>query len=200
MKRRSKQKRLRSTSSFLLLHVAPHKLSKAWHLVGRLDVDQWCSAPPEFALDQCHPGLKLLSYSRRVPVTKGGRGCVPSLEGIMKLLRTTALTAALMTAAVPLLTSEAQAWRWRGAGWRAAAVGAAVVGSAIAARSYYGYGYGYPAYGYGYGTGYSYPAYTGYSYPAYGYGTGYRYPAYGYGYGRGIVRRGLYAAAWRRWR
>ena len=107
----------------------------------------------------------------------------------MKLLRTTALTAALMTAAVPLLTSEAQAWRWRGAGWRAAAVGAAVVGSAIAARSYYGYGYGYPAYGYGYGygTGYSYPAYTGYSYPA-------------YGYGRGIVRRGLYAAAWRRWR
>ena len=71
-----------------------------------------------------------------------------------------------MTAAVPLLTSEAQAWRWRGAGWRAAAVGAAVVGSAIAARSYYGYGYGYPA----------------------------------YGYGRGIVRRGLYAAAWRRWR
>ena len=45
---------------------------------------------------------------------------------------------------------------------------------------------GYPAYGYGY------------SYPAYGYGTGYSYPAYGYG--TGIVRRGLYAAAWRRWR
>src|SRR6516165_7880812 len=109
----------------------------------------------------------------------------------MKLLRTTALTAALITAAVPLLTSDAQAWRgWRGGGWRAAAVGAAVVGSAIAARSYYGgYGYGYPAYGYGYGTGYSYPAYTGYS-----------YPAYGYGYGRGIVRRGLYGAAWRGWR
>ena len=35
----------------------------------------------------------------------------------------------------------------------------------------------YPAYGYGYGTGYSYPA---------------------YGYGRGIVRRALYGAAWRR--
>src|SRR6516225_3568078 len=34
-----------------------------------------------------------------------------------------------------------------------------------------------PAYGYGYGTGYSYPA---------------------YGYGRGIVRRALYGAAWRR--
>src|SRR6516225_5964867 len=114
-------------------------------------------------------------------------------EGIMKLLRTTALTAALMTAAIPLLTSDAQAWRgWRGGGWRAAAVGAAVVGGAIAARSYYG--------GYGYGTGYSYPAYTGYSYPAYGYGTGYSYPAYGYGYGRGIVRRGIYAAAGRRWR
>ena len=88
----------------------------------------------------------------------------------MKVLRTTALTAALMTAAIPLLTSDAQAWRgWRGGGWRAAAVGAAVVGGAIAARSYYG--------GYGYG-----------------------YPAYGYGYGRGIVRRGIYAAAGRRWR
>ena len=92
----------------------------------------------------------------------------------MKLLRTTALTAALMTAAIPLLTSDAQAWRgWRGCGWRAAAVGAAAVGTALAARSYYGgYGYGYPAYGYGYGTGYSYPSY------GYGYGTGYSYPAY----------------------
>ena len=85
----------------------------------------------------------------------------------MKLLRTTALTAALIAIAVPSLTSSAQAWRgWRGGGWRGAAVGAAVVGGALAARSYYrGYGYGYPAYGYGYG--------TGYSYPAYGYGTDY---------------------------
>jgi hypothetical protein len=58
----------------------------------------------------------------------------------------------------------------------------------MAARSYYGY----PSYGYGYGTGYSYPSY------GYGYGTGYGYP--GYGYGSGIVRRGLYAAAWRHWR
>jgi len=117
--------------------------------------------------------------------------------------------AALMTAAVPLLTSDAQAWRLRGHGWRAAAVGAAVVGGAIAARNYgygygypaygYGTGYSYPAYGYGYGTGYSYPAYSGYSYPAYGYGygTGYSYPAYGYG--PGIVGRGLYGAAWGRW-
>ena len=124
-------------------------------------------------------------------------------EGDMKLLRTTALTAALIAIAVPSLTSSAEAWRgWRGGGWRGAAVGAAVVGGALAARSYYGgYGYGYPAYGYGYGTGYSYPAYTGYSYPAYGYGygTGYSYPSYGYGYGRGIVRRGLYAAARRHW-
>jgi hypothetical protein len=88
-------------------------------------------------------------------------------------------------------------------GWRAS-------GTALAARSYYGgYGYGYPAYGYvgypayyGYGTAYSYPAYTGYSYPTYGYGygTGYSYPANMYGYRPGIVRRGLYAAAWRRWR
>ena len=103
----------------------------------------------------------------------------------MKLLRTTALTAALMTAAIPLLTSDAQAWRgWRGGGWgwRGAALGAAAVGTALAARSYYGgYGYGYPSYGYGYGTGYS-------------------YPAYGYGYRPGIVRRGVYAAAWRPWR
>src|SRR6516225_6808562 len=112
----------------------------------------------------------------------------------MKLLRTTALTAALITAAVPLLTSDAQAWRgWRGGGWgwRGAALGAAAVGTALAARSYYGgYGYGYPSYGYG--TGYGYPSY------GYGYGAGYSYP--GYGYGTGIVRRGLYAAAWRRWR
>ena len=32
----------------------------------------------------------------------------------MKLLRTTALTAALMTAAVPMLTSPAHAWGWGG--------------------------------------------------------------------------------------
>ena len=34
----------------------------------------------------------------------------------MKLLRTTALAAALMTAAVPSLTTPANAW-WRGGGW-----------------------------------------------------------------------------------
>src|SRR5262245_23680115 len=127
-----------------------------------------------------------------------GRTGVYSLEVIMKLLRTTALMAALMTAAVPLLTSDAQAWRLRGQGLRAEAVGAALVGVAIAAGNY-GYGYGYPAYGYAYGTCYSYPAYSGDSYPAYGYGygTGYSYPAYGYG--PGIVGRGLYGAAWGRW-
>src|SRR6516225_1675442 len=149
-------------------------------------------------------GRQNLRWINFIPVSicfpiagRGRRTGVCSLEAIMRLLRTTALTAALMTAAIPLLTSDAQAWRgWRGGGWRAAAVGAAVVGTALAARSYYGgYGYGYPSYGYGYGTGYSYPAYTGYSYPAYGYGTGYSYPSYGYGYGRGIVRRGLYGAA-----
>src|SRR6516225_4047322 len=144
-------------------------------------------------------GRQNLRWINFIPVSicfpiagRGRRTGVCSLEAIMKVLRTTALTAALMTAAIPLLTSDAQAWRgWRGGGWRAAAVGAAVVGGAIAARSYYGgYGYGYPAYGYG--TGYSYPGY------GYGYGTGYSYPAYGYGYGRGIVRRALYGAAWRR--
>jgi hypothetical protein len=84
----------------------------------------------------------------------------------MKLLRTTALTAALMAIALPSLTSPAHAWRvggWRGAGlgwrggglgwcgggwgWRAAGLGlaAAAVGTAAAASSYYGYGCGYPA-------------------------------------------------------
>ena len=79
----------------------------------------------------------------------------------MKLLRATALTAALMTAAVPSLTSPAQAWGWgwRGGGWSwgGPALGfaaGAVVGGALAAPYY---GYGYPAYAYGYNTSYSYP-------------------------------------------
>ena len=118
-----------------------------------------------------------------MPVTEvRTRVCSLEMGGIMKVVRTTILTAALIAIAVPSLTSSAQAWRWRGAGWRAAAVGAAVVGSAIAARSYYGYGYGYPAYGYGYGTGY--------------------YGGYGYGY-HPVARRALYATAVgirRRWR
>jgi hypothetical protein len=75
----------------------------------------------------------------------------------MKLLRTTALTAALMTAAVPALTTPANAW-WRGGGWGWGGLGigiaaAALIGGAMAASSY-GYGYGYPGYGYGY---YGYP-------------------------------------------
>ena len=122
----------------------------------------------------------------------------------MKLLRTTALTAALIAIAVSSLTSSSQAWRgWRGGGWgwRGAALGAAVVGGALAARSYYGYGY--PDYSYGYGTGYSYPAYgygTGYSYPAYayGYGTGYGYPAsryYSSSGGYGMWENPWYSAA-----
>ena len=136
----------------------------------------------------------------------------------MKLLHSAALTAALMAAALPLLTSPADAWRgggfrgarvgWHGGGWRGAAVGwrgggwgwrgagvglatAAAVGGALAAGSYYG-GYGYAANTYA-------PAYS------YGYGTGYGYPAYsGYGYGyHPIARRALYATAVgirRRWR
>jgi len=78
---------------------------------------------------------------------------------------------------------------------RAAAYGAAAAGAGYYGARYGGWGgWGYPSYGYGYGTGYSYPSY------GYGYGTGYSYPSYGYGYGRGIVRRGLYGAAWRGWR
>lgn len=134
-------------------------------------------------------------------------------ESLMKLLRTTALTAALMTAAVPSLTTPANAWGWGwrgGWGWGGIGLGlaaGALVGSAIAASSY-GYGYGYPYYGYGY------PAYGyGYGYaPAYGYASyGYGYPAYGYGYGTGyyggygyayqpVVHRHIYATARRHWR
>jgi len=77
---------------------------------------------------------------------------------------------------------------------------AALYGAAATGAGYYGAGYGWGGYGYGTGYGYGYPAY-GYGYGAgYGYGTGYSYPAYGYGYGRSIVRRGLYGAAWHRWR
>ena len=144
----------------------------------------------KFALNQCRASLKLLPYCGR-----GRRTGVCSLEATMKLLRTTALTAALITAAVPILTSSAEAWRggWRGGGWGWRGAGLGLAAAAVAG-AYSGYGYGYPAYSYGYG----YPAYSGYGYPAYSYGYG--YPAYGYGYRPGIVRRGLYAAAWRRWR
>ena len=89
---------------------------------------------------------------------------------------------------------------------RAAAYGAAAAGAGYYGARYGGWGgWGYPSYGYGYGTGYSYPSYgygygAGYGYPSYGYGYGTGYSYSGYGYGTGIVRRGLYAAAWRRWR
>jgi hypothetical protein len=94
----------------------------------------------------------------------------------MKLIRTTALTAALMTAAVPSLTTPANAWGW---GWRG------------------GWGWG------GVGLGLAYPYYGYVGYPAY-YGYGFAYPAYGYGYGSGYyggyrhayhpVRRHCYGA------
>jgi len=129
----------------------------------------------------------------------------------MKLLRTTALTAALMTAAVPSLTTPANAWGWGrgGLGWVGLRIGlaaGALIGGAIAASSYgYGYGYGYPYYGYGYGYpaygyGYGYaPAYGyatyGYGYPAYGYGTGY-YGGYRYGY-HPVVRHAYVRRHWR---
>jgi hypothetical protein len=111
-------------------------------------------------------------------------------EGLMKLLRATALTAALMIAAVPSLTSPALAWGWGwrggGWGWGGPALGfaaGAVIGSTLAAPYY---GYGYPGYGYGYNTSYSYPGYgygydTSYSSPGYGYGSSYSSLGYGYG-------------------
>ena len=69
----------------------------------------------------------------------------------MKLIRTTALTAALMTAAVPSLTTPANAWDW--------GYGYPYYGY-IGYPAYYGYGFAYPAYGYGHGSGY----YGGYRY------------------------------------
>ena len=133
----------------------------------------------------------------------------------MKLLRTTALTAAMMTAAVVSLTSpaqaQAQAWGW-GWGWPG------LVGSGATA---YGYGSGIgsgctttfdemtgwnwlfcPGTGFVSGGPVTTPAYaSGYGYggPAHasGYGTGYGYPAYG-AYRTAyhpVVRRHLYAIA-----
>jgi hypothetical protein len=63
----------------------------------------------------------------------------------MKLIRTTALTAALMTAAVPSLTTPANAWGW--------GYGYPYYGY-IGYPAYYGYGFAYPAYGHGYGSAY----------------------------------------------
>ena len=81
-------------------------------------------------------------------------------ESLMKLLRTTALTAALMTAAVPSLTTPANAWDWdwRG-GWGWGPAAEAVAAGAIV-YPYYGYGYGYPGYGYGYAPAYGEGSYV----------------------------------------
>jgi len=95
-------------------------------------------------------------------------------------LRTVALTGALMTAAIPALTTSADAawwgrggWGWgHGWGWGGVGVGlaaGALVGAALA-RPYYGgyYCYGYaPAYDGGYG-GYGYGGYYGRRFYAYG--------------------------------
>jgi hypothetical protein len=79
-------------------------------------------------------------------------------ESLMKLLRTTALTAALMTAAVPSLTTPADAWGW---GWRGGwGWGGVPYYGYVGYPAYYGYGFADPAYGYGYGSGY----YGGYRY------------------------------------
>src|SRR5215469_9764707 len=114
----------------------------------------------------------------------------------MKLLRTTALTAALMTAAVPSLTTPANAWDWdwRG-GWGWGPAAEAVAAGAIV-YPYYGYGYGYPGYGYGYAPAYGEGSY-GYGYPSYGYDfeTDY-YGGYRYGY-HPVIRHADVRRHWR---
>ena len=96
----------------------------------------------------------------------------------MRLIRTTALTGALMTATISSLTSPAHAgdWNWGGWGWGGVAVGLATDGTGFgyAPNAYappydhaYGTRYGYPAYSYDYGTSYSTPVYGGYRYAAY---------------------------------
>ena len=115
---------------------------------------------------------------------------------MLSKLRTVALTGALMTAAIPALTTSADAAWWGRGGWGWGGVGVglaagALVGAALTSPYYGGYyGYDYPAYGYGYG--YGYPSYSyAYDYPSYGYssygyapayyGSGYGYGGYGYG-------------------
>jgi hypothetical protein len=94
----------------------------------------------------------------------------------MKLLRTTALTAALMTAAVTSITSPAQAqarlawWGWPGL------VAAPGTGNAYATA-------------YGYAPTYSYA--TGWSYPGYG-----QYQSYSSAGGYGMWNNPWYSAAY----
>ena len=108
-----------------------------------------------------------------------GKSCLRPVAGLMKLSRSFALTAALMSAAVASLTSPAHAWDlgWGGWGWGGVAVGLAPDGTGFGyAPNIYSapyatyapaYNYGSPAYAYGYGTGYSSPVYGGYRYAGY---------------------------------
>jgi len=122
---------------------------------------------------------------------------------MLSKLRTVALTGALITAAIPALTTSADAawwgrggWGWgHGWGWGGVGIGlaaGALVGAALASPYYGGYyGYDYPAYGYGY----AYPSYSyGYDYPSYDYNSYGYAPAYygGDGYG-GYSGRRFYA-------
>jgi hypothetical protein len=81
---------------------------------------------------------------------------------VLGKIRTTVLAATLMAAAVPSLSTSAEAgWGWRGGGWGWGGFGVglaagALIGGALAAPYYGGYyGYGYPAYAYGYGYPYT---------------------------------------------
>ncbi len=109
-----------------------------------------------------------------------GRSYEENQSMITKMLRSTALAAALAASSLPALPATAQAspWGWHGWGWGGFGIGlaAGLIGTALAAPYW---GYGYPAYGF-------YPAYS--YYPAYRY-----YPAYGYGYGYPYYYGGYYA-------
>lgn len=173
------------------------------YFAGRCGRHFWPSVQWAIEVAMVAPIDLWLREAQGPPREKLRRATTLFIGGFMKLLRTTALTAALMTAAVPSLTTPANAWGWRGGwGWGGVGLGlaaGALIGGAIAASSYgygypySGYGYGYPAYGYGYGyaPSYGYAGY-GYGYPAYsyGYGTGY-YGGYGYAY-RPVARH-IYA-------
>jgi hypothetical protein len=106
-------------------------------------------------------------------------------------VRTTVLAASLIAAAVPALTTSADAaWGWRGGwgGWRGGGWGWGGFGLGLAAGAIIGGALASPYYGYyGYYPGYYAPAY--YASPYYGY----------YGYSGGYWGRPYWHRPWGYW-